>query len=173
MSKKMKRITLFTALLVLLISIPSTLAYFTANDTAGGEGKVTLKEKTDIEEKVEDYKKLLTVTADDDSDPVFVRAKAFGPDGVKLEYSGEGWSLGDDDFYYYANPIAGTGTAYVDAPYNLSSATSVLTVTMSDLPSDTDLEEFHVVVVYEATPAFYSEGKWTCNWNNTVVGGGD
>ena len=158
MSKKMKRITLFTALLVLLISIPSTLAYFSAYKTSTSSHALKLGESsTIIENKVESGEKQLVITADEDSGPIFVRAKAFAPEGVTLSYEGENWSAGEESFYYYSEVI------------QKGESTSTLYVKMTDLPEEG--EEFHVVVVYEATPAVYENGNWTCDWSVTVGGG--
>ena len=170
MRVRMKKLSLLALLLVLLISIPSAFAYFTALDNVKGSATLKLGETTTIEEpEVKDWIKHLVIKAEENSDPVFVRAIAYGPDKYPLSYSGDGWSLtatgnGESGYYYYQDPISGK------AAYGLSAETAELLVKINNVPEEA--EDFHVVVVYEATPAIYdSENKvWTCDWSVTISG---
>jgi len=145
---KKRNVILGTAavILVLTASVPSSLAYFTTYVSAKGEQEVVLQDDTRITESVTGHTKSITITADEKSEPVYVRAKAFGPDGYTLTYSGNGWTSGEDDFWYYATPISKGASA------------ETLNVAISGIPSTAQVgDNFNVIVIYEYTPELFKE----------------
>lgn len=159
----MKKRNLILAVLALVlavtVSVPSALAYFTTYVRAAGTKPVHLAEETRLKEpKPVDWTKHLTVTAQDGSEPVFVRARAFAPDGLTLTYSGENWTQ-NGDFWYYGPSIKGGESA------------AELLIKIDNIPQDVKEDEnFNVVVVYECTPVLYdAQGNETADWNGKVT----
>jgi hypothetical protein len=87
-----------------------------------------------------------------------VRARAFSGSQYPLEYSGDGWSLGNDGYYYYGDILSA------------SESTSELLVQISGVPVNADNDtSFNVIVVYESTPVLYKEdGTPYADWNAKV-----
>ena len=164
--------------LLLIVSVPSSLAYFFTYARTNGSASVKLEHKTDIEEdkNVVDVKKL-TIKAATDSDPVMIRAKAFCGSDVEVVMQDE-WTSGKesyksdwtikpdaDGWYYYSKPIDGkTSSAYIDDSTYLELHVNI------NVEDPKELDTRHVVVVYEAAPAVYDDatGKWTANWEAVI-----
>lgn len=165
--KKHNIIFAAAAVLILTASVPNALAYFTTYVSAVGKKTVTLNDTTDIEESIKLTTKSITITADEGSEPVFVRVRAFWPDGYSVVYN-EGndpkWvqtGTGDDIWWEYTDPIANNGTE------TYGKKTSTLTIRVSDAPDTVQTgDTFNLVVVYESTPVRYTEDE---NGNKTPV----
>jgi hypothetical protein len=156
----MKRNTFFLTaaaiLLVLGVSIGSTMAYFSTYTTAQGGKVIHLGAATEIEEAFDSWTKRVTVTSDENSQPVYVRAIAYAGSQYELTYEGTGWSRGDDGYYYYGNALEG------------GASTEELLVHIGNVPDDA--EAFDVVVIYETTPVLYDEnGNPYADWSQKVV----
>lgn len=171
----MKRKSIVTAglavALVLGAAVAPAAAYLTDNDEALGQVPVgPLSTVVRIEEKVEDLSKVVTLTADEKSGPVYVRMRAYtGPDYMKkLVYAaGEGWDREPDSegWFYYA-PILNPGEP-----------ASSFGVELVDLPEGTLLlpgDKVNIVIVYEYTPVLYQEdGTPYADWNLDLKVGGE
>lgn len=146
MKKRMLALSLL--ILVGLISVPSSLAYFTTNAHADGSYGIELGNDTDIDETVEDLTKHIVVDNHEESQPVFIRVKLFyGNEAVSnVSIDGTDWSLGEGDFWYYANPV------------DPGSSTSELTASIQIKNAD-DKIDFNVIVVSESTPVIYDENN--------------
>ena len=180
----MKKVLIFISLaMILLVSVPSSLAYFYTYTKAEGQISVHLEDKTELKEEFKDGMKKVTFSADDNSDPVFIRAKAFTTGNIPIDYDlSEGWSAGSDGYYYYANPVDGKSDTAMpkDAnPFNV-------TITYPAEAKDGDTH--NVVVIHEATAALFSEtepeapykwfdeelgGYWYTDWSTVLVEGGE
>lgn len=147
--------------LVLSATVNTASSYFTTYAEAKGGYTIELGSHTDISEKFSGWVKYVTITSAEDSKPVYVRAKAFSGSQYTLEYSGSGWVLGNDGYYYY------------DKILNPSESTGELLVEISGVPVNPDVEnDFNVVVVYESTPVVYDEsGTAYADWNSGLEGG--
>lgn len=163
---KHKLLSLLLILLVFFVSVPSTLSYFFTYVETSGTVTVKLYDDSEIIEEVpgDDPIKNITIKADDNSDPIFVRVKVFAADDVTISTNSEGWSL-IDGYYEYVNPIDGFDS---DSEFQRSTSTLKLEITIPKTTSEEDAVEKHVVVVYEATPAIFENGSWTKNWNITI-----
>ncbi len=168
--KKRGRIALAAAAVVMLIcvSIPGAMAYFTANDRAEGSVPVELGYQTVIEEpQVEDWTKHIVITSDTDSkESCYVRAKAIVTGDLTLTYSGEGWSEGEDGFWNYDTPLAP------------GESTKELLVKIEGIPEDAqEGDVIDVPVVYESTKVLYNEdgSPQEADWSMSVdkEGSGD
>ena len=159
MRKHVYRIMAVLAVLLLLgAHMSSAYAYFTAYTQAEGGFPIHLGGKGEIEEKFVNWTKKLVIRADADSQPVFVRAKAFSAYDLTYDEA-EGWSTESDGFAYYADPIEAGGS------------TSELNIHIDNVPQ-TDVKEgetFNVVVIYEMTPALFdAEGNPYADWTRVL-----
>ena len=158
--------------MILTVSVPSALAYFTTYVSAVGEKEVVIRDMTVIKEpEVEGTTKSIVISADEDSEPVFVRVQSFVPEDFSVTYEGQGWSKKDPDdgWIYYADPI------------DHGEQAGELRATMTGLPSDLEVgDTFNFVVVYEYTPVLYKEADeaWTpeeiadaCEFRGEAVNG--
>ena len=170
--KKSHTLLAFVALaLAVTVSLPGAWAYFTANVRAGGGRTVRLGDQTEITETFADWNKQITVAAQPDTQPVYVRARAYS--AYPLEYSGEGWQQNADGWYYYNTPLAKPADDTQTAPAWTQETTSPLTVGIREVevsrPGETP-EDFDVVVVYEATLVRYNEaGEPYADWSRSMV----
>lgn len=162
----MKRRSILLAVLVLVLvlsaSIGTTMAYFTTYSKADGDIPVDLGDHTEIQEQFSQWTKHVTITSDEDSQPVFVRARAYGATGYTLTYSGAGWSNGGDGWYYCDAILYGGGS------------TATLDVLVGNVPESVeDGEHFNVIVVYETTPVRYqADGTPYADWAETLITSG-
>lgn len=161
------------AALLAIASVGVTYSYFTTYATAKGTIELPLDQRTEIDEEFGDWTKSVTISntapaGNASSMTVFVRAKGFAGAAYPLVYSSDGsWTLGDDGYYYYGEPLAPGQT------------TSKLDVKITGVPEDAaDDAAFNVVVVYETTPALYrADGTPYADWSDVLdtgqTGGGD
>ena len=77
---------------------------------------------------------------------MYIRVRAFCGSQYTIVYSGEGWILGSDGYYYYNTIVNGGGTT---APLDLK---------IEGIPEEPEaMESFNVVVIYESTPVKHRE----------------
>ena len=141
------------ALMILVVSVPNALAYFSTYVRIKGTAPLHLGEKVTFEEgPSEDGNKLITLTVDEDSDDVFVRVKAFAVKEVldNLTYKDTSkWteSTEDDSRIYTYNTVLSAG--------------DTVTLELIVDAEKTGLKEFNLVVVYEYCPAINGVPDWT------------
>lgn len=170
----MKKRTFFLAAiamaLILTAAADSAWAYFTTYAEARGGYTISLGDETTVEEGFSAWTKHVTIANSSDSEPVYIRVKAFCGSAYSLVYSDTDgkWSPGEDDYYYYSDIVPG------------GESTSELQVKIEDVPEDVeDADSFNVAVVYETTPVQYHEdGTPYADWtlavdSGTVEGGGE
>lgn len=160
MKKKTAFLTALAVILVLAASIDSAWAYFTTYAEAKGGHTLSLGDKTKVEEDFSAWTKHVSIQSDPDSEPVYIRVKAFCGSEYKLVFSDKSgkWSPGSDGYYYYSDIVNG------------GEATKELQVKIENVPKDvTDADSFNVVVIYESTPVLYKEdGTPYADWKNKV-----
>ena len=149
-----KTIIAIAALIILMIvPVRSTLAYFSTYVRIKGLAQLHLRDKVEFhEEESEDGNKLITLTVDEDSDDVFVRVKAFAVKEVldNLTYKDTSkWteSAEDDSRIYTYNTVLSAG--------------DTVTLELIVDAEKTGLKEFNLVVVYEYCPAIDGAPDWT------------
>lgn len=169
---KKKTVTILMAIALFSLGIAGAgkaYAYFTSYVEAAGSHEVVLGEETEINEEVVDgNKKIVIKNAEDSARAAYVRARAFAGSEIadSLEYSGDGWTAGNDGWYYYGDPI------------EPGESTSELLVQVKGRPADDDAI-FSVTVVYESVDAIengvdadgnvvYEPADWSAN-----AGGGE
>ncbi len=161
-------LTVLALVLIMSIGIGTAYGYFTTYVVTRGGHVVTLGEsgRTDIYERFSQWTKHVTVSSAADSDPAFVRIRAYWGAGYSVTYEGNGvWYDGGDGWWYYT-PIL-----------QPDSSTSEFDVYISNVPSDvTEGDEFNIVVVYETTSVRYrADGTpyadWSVRLDSGTVGG--
>lgn len=160
MKKNLKFLAVLAVVLVLGSSIGSAWAYFTTYTSARGGYVMKLGDETEIGEKFSEWTKHVSITSDENSEPVYVRAKAFCGSKYTLVYSSENnkWTAGDDGYYYYSDIVYGGQT------------TEELLVKIENVPEGEDADSFDVVVIYETTPVLYHEdGTPYADWSLVLV----
>lgn len=144
------------AVLVLCMGAGTAMAYFTSYALTDGTYPVKIGEKTRITEEFSAWTKHVCITADPESDPVYIRARAYHSDAYGIEYSDpeNAWEYRDDGFWYYKDILYAGGT------------TPELTVKIAGVPEDiTDPLAFGVAVIYESTPVRYDDaGSPYADW---------
>lgn len=156
-----KHVYLAAAALVLAgsLTVGKAAAYFTTYATATGGAEVDLGfTRTEPNEEVYDWTKHVQIDNTGDY-ACYVRVKAIAGEKFQsgLVISGEGWTLGDDGYYYYKDLIpAGQSTPQTDQ----------LLVKIDNMDSQ---EDFNVVVVQECAPVLYDEnGNPYADWNQKL-----
>ena len=169
----MKKSTAFLTFAAIVLALAANLSlawgYFTTYTQASGRWPRRMGDKTNNTEDESDWTQNVVITSEEGSEPVFVRAKAFGSGKYELEYSDptNSWSRGNDGFYYLNRPLMG------------GEKTPELLVKINGVPDKPQEEadkEFNVVVVYETTPVLYdASGNPYANWEMTLhaTEGGD
>lgn len=149
-------LTVFALICVMTAGIGRAWAYFTTYAEAAGGIPLRLGDETEIEEKFSGWVKHVTISNKEGSEPVYIRAKAFGGGSYTLEYSGEGWEPGEGGYYYYKDSVPGGGAA------------KELSVRIGNVPEEDlkDGQTFNVIVIYESTPVLYHEdGTPYADWD--------
>ena len=169
-SRYKKLLPVLALLMVLTAGLGTAWAYFTTYAMAQGGYTIKLGDRTQIEEEFYSWTKRVTVTSDEESEPVYIRVKAFCGSAYELQYIDEAgnWSPGADGYYYYAPAVAG------------GESTSELLVKIGNIPEEgKDGDSFNVAVIYESTPVHYdTEGNPYADWDGLLdtgrtEGGGD
>lgn len=142
MKKRHLLLLCLALILVASASLRSAMAYFTTYTEAKVQYPIYFGD-TDIEEEFSDWTKHVVITSTADAQPVYVRARAFAGELYKLVYSGDGWTEGNDGYYYYDKILYG------------GEKTAELQVKIENIPKSEDVEvgtKIQVVVVYETVP---------------------
>ncbi len=158
MKRRQILLTVLAVALVLSVSIGGAWAYLTARTSAKGGITVNAGPTTDITEPdVSSWVKHVVITNDEDSSPVFVRARGYAGQLYTLTYSGDGWTDGGDGWWYCDEAVEPGGS------------TPELLVTIGGAPADPENgQSFNVAVLYEATPAVYdASGEPAPDWDLT------
>ena len=141
-----KRILLITAVaMVLLVSVTATLAYFSDFERAKGDSSLVLTGQTEITETPTDNSKTISVknVSKDDVDMV-TRVRVIAPVEVKFK-AGNGWEQNGDWWYYTKTLAKDESTTDLVASW--------------EIPADSTIENFDVVVVHESAVATYENGN--------------
>lgn len=168
----MKRRNLLLAalavVLVLSAGIGTASAYFTARLVTYGGHVVELGSSgtTEVYERFSQWTKHVTVTSAADSEPAYIRIRAYYGSSYSVAYNGNGaWSDGGDGWWYYNSIL------------QPASSTDEFDVTITNVPTDvTEGDEFNIVVIYESTSVRYrADGTpyadWSVRLDTGAVGG--
>lgn len=173
---KNKRILLALLALALAVTtaLPAAMAYFTTNAQATGSRALKLGGTTTIEETMAEWTKEVTISADDNSQPMWVRARAYSTQTLVIVAEAEGdWAAGGDGWYYFTTPLAkpADGKTAVEKTTQLLVRIDPIKVSgPNEIP-----DGFDVTVVYESAPVIYKDDgtQYGCMdkdvWSGTVV----
>lgn len=146
------------------LTVEGSMAYFTTYVSSGGGGAVSLGTSTAIHEEVTDMTKHVQIENTSEND-CFVRVKVFTGTTVSYAPEGDGWTEGEDGYWYYGSILEGRRADAETGPM-----TSVLDVKI-EVPEGFEEDDFNVVVIQECVPVFYDDnGEPYADWN---VGKGD
>ena len=148
--------------LTAVLTVESSMAYFTTYVSAGGKQIVHLGAQTDIEEPVSNKTKHVKIKNTSEDNDCYVRVKVFSVEPQLITYEH------DDNWYFDASddPVLG-GYWYYRPILSAKGETSILDVKI-DLDGFNE-DEVNVVVIYECTPVIYGEnGDATCDWEQKL-----
>ena len=151
---------IFMIIAVCLISVPSAMAYFTTYARVKGTKPIKLKEVVRFKEEDISGNKHVVMTADADSDPIYVRVRAYASEEIMdlltYKYTDGQWTESDGWYEYYKVLNAG------------ESAVMDIEIDKTDIEN----EQFNVVVVYEYIPAISDgNGGYVKDWDAEWTGG--
>jgi hypothetical protein len=133
------------------LTVKPAMAYFTDYVEASGAVPITIADpEAEISEGFGNWTKRITIT-NNGTEPCFVRVKAIAAEKYTLTFLAEDstdWTDGGDGYYYYSEPLAASGDA------DNKDTTKELDIRIDGV-SDTDTEEFNVVIIQEATKVLY------------------
>ena len=160
MKKKTTILAALAVILTLSAASGSAWAYFTTYAQARGSYPIELGDRTTVEEDFSAWTKHVSIKSEPDSEPVYIRVRAFCGAAYQLVYSDTSgkWSPDSDGYYYYSDVVKG------------GEATDVLDIKIENVPEDVkDPASFNVVVIYETTPVLYREdGTPYADWSAKV-----
>lgn len=172
----MKKNIVLAALAAVLILVPTVnnaWAYFTTYTEARGVRTIRIGDDTEIEENVENWTKHIVVENKAGSQPVYIRAKAFGGD-LSLSYTSANnkWKLGADGWYYYEDIVYG-GQKTEELLVKIEGVPTKPATGSDAAGSGNGLEDgdvLDVIVIYERTPVLYDkDGKPYADWNSNLI----
>ncbi len=176
MKRKNLVLSIFALLLIACAVITPAVAYFTANTEADGAIPISFQYKTEIREDFKDWLKSVQIEnvknpvagrPDIESDPIWVRARAFSGETyplVEAPATADDW-IKQGDWWYYQKPLAA------------GELTSPITFEITGIPDKDDPDHqftsFNVGVVYESLLVRYdTAGNYITpevdEWNNTL-----
>jgi hypothetical protein len=150
------RTGLYTAIAVMLVmsaAMGSAWAYFTSFSSAKGSVALKLGHEEHIDEEFSDWQKVLDIQSTEDSNPVYLRMRAYSADYPVTYDNNDNWTKVGDWMYYNKDLKPGK---------KLSESGDALLVQINNVPKsgDAGLEDgktFNVIVVYESTEVQYDE----------------
>lgn len=152
-SRRRAALALLCAALALgSVAVPVSARGGPAARIGTGSHPVITSVETELVESVDGFVKHVSVSNTDMQHDVFVRARAFCPEGYSLAYSSESesWLTGDGGWWYYDDVLpAGRDTPELDIAICDADGGAVVAAG--------EARTFNVIVVYEATPVLYDE----------------
>ena len=161
MKKQTIRTALLTCLALILVlgaSVGPSLSYFTTYVTAEGGYTIELhRVETEVHETFDGGAKHITIENTGKVD-CYVRVRLYAGTMIGLSYSGNGWSLGEDGYWYY------------DTILPAGASTSELTASIT--PAEGLDQNYNVIVVEECTAVQYdAAGQPYADWTLTAEEG--
>jgi len=168
MRKNHKILALLAVAMLLIVSVPSALSYFSTYTSAKGSRKLNIGNETEIYEKVEGNTKKIQITADKDSGDIYVRVKVFMPELSFLDTtqkpSGENWSLVNGYYEYGEILKAGDSTTILNIPVVVKDSEQAKAEVKEG-------DQFHVIVIYETVAVKYDDkgNALPADWKSNEV----
>lgn len=161
-SKSTIRTWMCTAIAIMLVmsaAMGSAWAYFTTYANAKGGITLNLGHQEQIDEDFYDWEKIINLTSTDDSNPVYLRAKAYCAEYEVTYNNSSNWDYSDpekggDGWVYYTKTLE-PGTSLFESGDELK--VKIHNVPASGDDSLKDGKTFNVIVVYESLEVQYDE----------------
>jgi hypothetical protein len=150
------RAWMYAAIAVMLImsaTMGSAWAYFTSYAKAKGGVTLKLGHEEHIDEEFDNWEKVIDLTSTADSNPVYLRMRAYSAEYPVTYENNANWTK-DGDWMYYNNALQ-PGKKLSDSGDEL--LVQINNVPESDNPELKDGKTFNVIVVYESTEVQYDE----------------
>lgn len=138
--------TALTLLMVLVISVGISFAYFTDYDHQLGKAKISLSGQTELEEEFKDTKKIVSIKntgVEGENADCVVKLLIYGPEKMEVSLgTPEDWTpieMEDGAYGYYYNKVLAPGES-----------TSKVTANIANIPKDVDMSDFEIIVLQES-----------------------
>lgn len=146
-------------ILLAVVAVKPVMAYFTDYSVAAGSVPVVIKDTpSGVDETFDSWVKHVTITNSETGYECYVRVAAIASDKYELKMgpnTEEGWSYGDDGYYYYDKIVPAGGS------------TTQLDIVISGAEED----DFNVIIVHEATKVLYDkDGNPYADWSTVISG---
>lgn len=162
------RTGLYTAIAVMLVMsavMGSAWAYFTSFSHAKGSVALKLGHEDHIEEKFDNWEKVLDIVSDKDSNPVYLRMRAYSAEyGVTYE-GNDNWTDEQSDKWVYYKKVLPPGKKLSDDDIKDELKVQINNVPKSGDEGLQDGKTFNVIVVYESTEVQYDEAGEPLTWD--------
>lgn len=178
MKKRQLALTLLVFALIITATIQPAIAYFTTYVRAEGGYTISIGDTTKIREDYSDWTKHVYISNEENSEPVYIRAKVIYTGSYSLSISGDNWIYdNDDEYYYYSSKYDAETKEYDLIALVGGTETNELTVSIVGIPEKNteayaqlrDGEGFSVTVIYESTPVRYnSDGTEYALWDKKI-----
>lgn len=159
----MKKMTMYLSIaslcLIAMVGVQETFAYFTTYAEASGQKRIDLYSDTTIEEEFPEgsWTKRISVKAEQNSIPVWVRVRAFSGTEYPLQFTSvSGKWVEKGEYWYYQDIVTP------------QQPTDELLITIDAEQSEE--HDFNVIVVSESVPVQYDESgnPLEANWNEQI-----
>ncbi len=167
MKRIQKWLIILAVVLLGVVSVRTALAYFFVYTDADGKIPVVLNYSTKITEpEVVEGDKHLVISAQDNTDPVYVRVIVYADSDADVDITvsdNPGWTQKEDGYWYYNKPLDGIND---DDTY---AQTADLHVHVA-IPAGEKGDQVNVIIVHEAAPCIYDEasGELTADWSKVI-----
>lgn len=159
------RTGLYTAIAVMLVMsavMGSAWAYFTTYAMAKGTVPLKLGHQEHLTEQFDNWEKVLDIKSEPDSNPVYLRMRAYSADYPVTYEKNDNWTDLQDDGWVYYKEVLQPGRKLSDPNGDGNTDDSdELHVQIKDVPKSGDEglkdgKKFNVIIVYESTEAQYN-----------------
>lgn len=159
------RTGLYTAIAVMLVMsavMGSAWAYFTTFAMAKGSVPLKLGHQEHLTEQFDNWEKVLDIESEADSNPVYLRMRAYSADYPVTYEKNDNWTDLQDDGWVYYKEVLQPGRKLSDPNGDGNTDDSdELHVQINDVPKSGDAglkdgKTFNVIIVYESTEAQYN-----------------
>lgn len=157
------RTGLYTAIAIMLVmsaAMGTAWAYFTTYARARGGVLLNLGHEEHIDETFKEWEKTLDIEISADSEPVYLRARAFCADYDVTFENSQNWTEDGDWMYYNFTLEPGKDGDGNPIPARLSDRGDELKALINEGKSPENAEEgkiFNVIIVYESTQVQYDD----------------
>ena len=150
-------LTAAAVMLILSAAMGSAWAYFTSYASAKGSQVIHLGHQDRIQEDYKAWQKDIRIELREDSQPSYVRARAYYTGRLEYADASGRWLYNENDGWWYYHRVMAPVFNKKSDKFEPDTA-DILSVSIKDIPVNvTDGDSFNVIVVYESAPVQYKE----------------